>query len=645
MKHADIKWQQGQPFSSEFEDVYFSREGGLAETVYVFLQHNHLQQRWKDREQFVIAETGFGTGLNFLTTAQHWLKQAGQQARLHFISIEKAPLRKADLNKALSNWPELEILTAELLENYPPAVNGLHHIPLFDHRVVLTLAFGDVEHVLAKLHARVDAWYLDGFAPDKNPDMWQPTVFKQVARLSRPGTTFSTFTAAGDVRRGLKEAGFTVEKVKGYGNKREMLRGALDTIPVSQTSLPWYALPKHETKSRHAVIIGAGIAGISTAHSLARQGWTIDILEREDSIAQGGSGNPLAVVMPRFSLGDNPDCEFYNTAFFKAVRELNALKQRYPELNWQQGGVLQLAHSARIQNQLERLDCTSELAQAVSAEQASEIAGVEMTTPALYFPQAGWVDPAQLCRLLLDDAGRNIRLHLSTGISSLEYSHGHWQLFDTHHTPLMDAETLILANAGAACQFTETGFLPLQHARGQISIVPATQSSKPLRCVICHDGYILPESDGRHVIGASFLDGETSTAPDPAEDAQNVHQQRLHLPGLFSDIMPVLDQRAALRATTPDRLPILGPVMDEDFFNEYYSNLNKGKPAANYPVASYLEGLYINAGHGARGLTSAFLSAEVISSMVNNEPLAVTETIWQALSPSRFTVRDLKHAR
>lgn len=645
MKTADIQWQQGQPFSTEFDDIYFSREGGLEETEYVFMQKNGLPERWQGAESFVIAETGFGTGLNFLTTVQHWLQQSDEKACLHYLSIEKFPLSKADLEHALGCWPELEYVSTQLLANYPPAVKGFHHIPLFDRRVVLTLIFGDAEQMLPQLNARVDAWYLDGFAPDKNPAMWTLAVFNQISRLSKAGASFSTFTAAGIVRRGLQEAGFDVEKVKGFGKKREMLRGVLRQEIEASSKAPWFALPEAKNdiqNKKHAVVIGAGIAGITTAWSLAKRGWKIDVIERDNEIAQGGSGNPLGVVMPRISLGDSTESEFYDAAFFKTLRELYRLKEKFPELHWQQGGVLQLASSERIRKQIQKLDCASELAQTVSAETAGEIAGVEIDVQALYFPQAGWINPVQLCHLLLKEAGESISLHTNTDVSSIHYADGAWQSLDENQSIIMHSDVVILANAGVACKFSQTAFLPLEHARGQISLIPASAHSKQLHCAICYDGYILPETHGEHVIGASFIAGDDSTDLRSEEDVENVRQLQESLPGLFGNEIPVSTGRAALRATTADRLPLLGPVADEKFLADNYYDLHKGKPASKYISAKYLDGLYVNAGHGARGLTSAFLSAEIISSQLNHEPLAVSESTWQALCPSRFKIRKYK---
>ena len=644
MKNADIQWQHGQPFSTEFDDIYFSREGGLEETEYVFMQQNGLPERWQGKERFVIAETGFGTGLNFLTTVLHWLKSTNEKARLHYISVEKFPLSKSDLERALMCWPELDSISSELLDNYPPAVKGFHHIPLFNHRVVLTLIFGDAEESLPDIHAEVDVWYLDGFAPGKNEGMWIEKVFTQIARNGKKGTTFSTFTAAGVVRRGLQDVGFDVEKVKGFGNKREMLRGVLLNSTDSKTLSPWFDLPcsKEKERGHHAVVVGAGIAGITTAWSLSMRGWTVDVIERNKLVAQGGSGNPQGVVMPRISLGQGAESEFYDVAFLNAVRQLDKLKNKYPVLDWKQGGVLQLDSSERIKKQIEKLDCASELAQSILAEAASEIAGIEIESQALYFPQAGWIDPVQLCDLLLKDAGDNIRLHTNTEIGSIQYVDNYWELRDDNQVTILKSEAVILANAGSVNEFTQTSFLPLDNARGQISIIPMTSNSEKLSCAICHDGYILPESNSEHVIGASFITGDVSAESRSDEDRENISQLRKSLPNLFSEDISVINSRASMRATTADRLPLIGPVADVKFFDDNYSDLHKGKPASKYPSAKYLDGLYINAGHGARGLTSAFLSAEIIASQLNNEPLAVSNSVWKVVNPSRFKIRQYR---
>lgn len=225
--HAKIEWRDNQPYSTTFGDVYFSSDDGLLETEYVFLQGNNLPLRWQQlaTDNFTIMETGFGTGLNFLCAARLWLDTAAKDATLHFISVEKYPLTPEDISTALQSWDDLNIVKAPLLAQYSSLLSGKDTISLFENRVHLTLLIGDATEQLQHIKNEVDAWFLDGFAPAKNPDMWQPTLFEQMARLSHNNATFATFTSAGVVRRGLIGAGFKVNKRSGFGKKREMLTG------------------------------------------------------------------------------------------------------------------------------------------------------------------------------------------------------------------------------------------------------------------------------------------------------------------------------------------------------------------------------------------------------------------------------------
>jgi tRNA 5-methylaminomethyl-2-thiouridine biosynthesis bifunctional protein len=224
---ANIEWRDGQPYANEFQDIYFSTDNGLLETDYVFLQGNDLETRWLDADlqSFNIAETGFGTGLNFLCTAKYWLEAAPQHAKLYFISVEKYPLNMQDITTALNLWPQLNTVSEPFLAQYESLISGTLSISLYNNRVQLSLLIGDATECFGQINDNIDAWFLDGFAPAKNPDMWQAELFQQMARISKPSTTFATFTSAGDVRRGLINAGFGVSKRTGFGMKREMLTG------------------------------------------------------------------------------------------------------------------------------------------------------------------------------------------------------------------------------------------------------------------------------------------------------------------------------------------------------------------------------------------------------------------------------------
>jgi len=227
-QHAKLDWNDKQPFSAQYQDIYFYTDNVLLETEYVFLQGNDLPARWQqpDIKTFTIAETGFGTGLNFLSAAKLWLETAPKQATLHFISVEKHPLTLKDITSALELWPDLTELSTPLLAKYPVLINE-QTVSLYDGNVQLTLLIGDATEQLNRITNKADAWFLDGFSPTKNPEMWQTALFEQIAMHSHVATTFATFTSAGMVRRGLSQAGFKVSKRAGFGKKREMIYGQL----------------------------------------------------------------------------------------------------------------------------------------------------------------------------------------------------------------------------------------------------------------------------------------------------------------------------------------------------------------------------------------------------------------------------------
>ncbi len=283
-QHAQIDWDaQGRPHSRQYDDVYFSKNEGVHETVYVFLERNHLAQRFGElgaHDCLVIGETGFGTGMNFFCAWQLFDQTAQAEARLHFVSVEKYPLTPADLARAAALWPQLSAYSDALLAQYVAIHPGFQQFSFDQGRVTLTLMVGDALQQLPLLDARIDAWFLDGFAPAKNPDMWTPELFAQLARLSHPGTTLGTFTTTGWVRRSLLAAGFAMRKVPGLGKKWEVMGGEFVGTPddphAAPPSAPWYARPAAVRGPRQALVIGAGLAGCASAASLAARGWQVE---------------------------------------------------------------------------------------------------------------------------------------------------------------------------------------------------------------------------------------------------------------------------------------------------------------------------------------------------------------------------------
>lgn len=671
--HAQLQWDEdGQPVSSTFGDVYFSRANGLEETRHVFLQHNQLNERWQQLnagEHFTIAETGFGSGLNFLAAWQLWLTAAPADAQLHFVSVEKFPLTKTDLQRALALWPELSEFTARLIDAYPVFVGtGFHRLSFMDGRIKLTLIIDDAAtgfvQLLATPHpafathcAKIDAWFLDGFAPSKNPQMWSDELFTALRQLSHAGTTAATFSAAALVKQGLKFAGFSIQKVPGFGRKREMVKACMEQEPINdhQDSLqprsyspypvPW-TIDASATVSataypeKHALIIGGGLAGCTSARALAGRGWKVTLVERHPELAQEASGNPQGVLYAKLSPKNEAQAEF----------NLHALQfaQQFYRSHWSdigaQCGVLQLAH-CESEQQLhallrEKFSAADELVQFVDAAQATAIAGVTLNQSALYFPKAGWINPRKLCETLTDHPA--IRVITDCTALAFEQVGDNWQI---NNNPELRAPVVIIANATDAKSFALTQHLPIKSIRGQITYLPKTTSSGALKTLVCSEGYIGPAVNNLHCTGATFnLKDETRELR--AEDHRtNLENLRTPLPELLEEweglAVENLQGRVAFRCTLPDYLPLVGTVPDEQTMLEDFAPLRKNARATIPKTGAYHKGLFINIGHGSRGLAYTPLSAELLAAQINQEVLPLPRELANALNPARFLIRDI----
>ncbi|MBP5979359.1 MAG: bifunctional tRNA (5-methylaminomethyl-2-thiouridine)(34)-methyltransferase MnmD/FAD-dependent 5-carboxymethylaminomethyl-2-thiouridine(34) oxidoreductase MnmC [Halomonas sp.] len=641
-----LTWSDSSPHSDDFDDVYFSREGGLEETEHVFLNTNRLPERfaaWESTRAFVIGETGFGTGLNMLCAWACFEQHAPAGARLHLLSTEKYPLDQASLERALRAWPSLAGYSQVLCEQWPASVSGVHRLHLSD-RVTLDLHYGDTTERLALLDGQVDAWFLDGFAPSKNPQMWQPELFEAMAARSRPGATFATFTCAGIVKRGLKTAGFTWKKVPGCGRKREILAGMIETPPTDgrREATPWFT-PPAPLPTQHVAVIGAGIAGCSVAAALAKRGIKVSVIEREVPGA-GGSGNRQGALYVKLAADTNHQSRFYLSGLLYSQRWLSQLKA--PAL-WQPCGVVQLATNAKEAKRQQRFSEQHALPEAVVSpltQGLSEAAGVAIDAQhALFYPQAGWVRPKALCEHLLQ--GPNITLTQGE-VTSLNREHESWQL-QLSDGRTLSADQVVIASAHYANTFTQTAFVPLQQVRGQVSEVTLPAGVKGPERVVCAGGYVSPAFEGVLTFGASFVPNSASTEVTDTDHQRNIEELRQTLPALVAELETELERagahltpqalegRAAVRAASPDKTPYAGPVPNASAWQSAYAVL--GKDASRIPDVAgvHYPGLWISTAHGSRGLSSAPLCAEVIASRLCDDPMPLEAALVDHLHPGR----------
>lgn len=616
---AELSWRDGVPESLRFGDVYFSRDNGLEETRHVFLQHNGLPERFARVPaggQFVIAENGFGTGLNFLAAWQAWREhRPSETATLHFVSVERFPLTRTDLARALALWPELKTLAEALLAVYPPLVRGVHRLVLDGGAVRLTLFFGDIRDAWRSLDFRADAWFLDGFAPARNPDMWLDDTIGQIRRHSRAGTTLATFTSVGRVRRAFIDAGFRMEKAPGYGRKREMLKGILDGGPSEGPARP-----------DRVVIIGAGIAGCTLARNLAERGQAVTLVDSEGPGA-AASGNAQGALYVKLGVEFNDQTELALSALTFAQRYY----QRFGGDAWHATGLLQLGYddkeTSRQARFLERNDYPTEILQPVSREQAAELCGVSTETGGLWFPASGWLEPGRLCRALVDHpliTGHWQRR--ATGLARPAEGSERWQLMFEDGTTLQADQVVVCAGHLTPSLLPVTVPLRLKAIRGQVTHLPESLVQAP-RAVLCGNRYLNPALGAFALTGATFDLRDDNPQPTANSNRENLTELQAMLPSAFSpqsgaELDPAgLQARVAFRCTTHDYQPVAGPLCTDP----------DGR----------LAGLTLFTGLGSKGLSYAPLLAEYLADRLTGQPRCLPLNLVRRLETRRLQRKDV----
>jgi len=657
VEHAELSWnEQGTPVSRAFEDVYFSNDNGLEETRYVFLGGNQFPQRFAhhERDLLIVAESGFGTGLNFLTLWQAFeafrIEQPNARLqRLHFISFEKFPLTQNDLIAALRHWPELAPWAEQLQQQWPIALPGCQRLLFDGGRITLDLWLGDINALIHSLddslYRQVDAWFLDGFAPSKNPDMWTPALFNAMATLLRHGGTFATFTAAGFVRRGLQDAGFAVTRRKGFGPKREMLSGQLAAAPALPVRQPWYSRPA--ARQREIALIGGGVASATLALALLRRGWRVTLYCADDAPALGASGNRQGALYPLLNQHDPALATFFPAAFSFARRLYDQLPVQY-EHSW--SGVLQLGwdeKSAAKIDQMLKMALPDALAHGVDQQQAEALANLPLGCGGIFYPQGGWLSPAELtAAMLARGEEQGLRIHWLHRVTDMTYQEGSWTL-QFADSAAVRHHAVVLASGHALTDFSLTEQLPVYAVAGQVSHVPSTPGLDALQTVLCYDGYLTPISPqfGTHCIGASYRRGETESDYREADQQEN-RTRLLHClpesPWAKQVDVSAGEARIGVRCATRDHLPMVGSAPDYAATLAQYQDL-PAQRAQNGDIADapHYPQLYLFGALGSRGLCSAPLAAEVLAAQLAGEPQPLDAATLAALNPNRYWVRKL----
>ncbi len=637
MEYAHIDWIADAPSAADYGDIYFNPDDGAAESAHVFLHGNSLEARFARWSEpwFCIGETGFGTGLNFLQTWRLWEQQAEPWQQLHFVSFEKHPLHPGDIRRSLGRWTELIPNRDRLLHVYSHLVPGWNRFDL--GRVHLTLFIGDASAGLADCDARVHAWFLDGFAPGCNPELWQPALFRQIAALSQPDTTLATFTVARAVRDGLLAAGFAPERVPGYGRKRHNLRARFTgfcgpRLPERPARAARW--PRPDPQAGRVGIIGGGLAAAELAPRLRARRLDVTVIT-PDGPGSGASGNRHGAVYVNPGLEADPPTAFYAAALSYRCRHWSA--------DWpgNQCGVLQLLSDERAErfSGLSASHPFHGLTRCVSAEQTDEIAGIPVGRPALWMPHSGWLAPSEYCRQALAEIPC-----WRAEISAITRDGNEWCVTAMDGSSQRFSQLIIAAGARSNQLLPEPG-IPLQAIRGQVS---SRRCATPLKSVLCGAHYATPiDTDGWWSYGATFHIGDNNDDARPEDDEANLRALEALAPELAEQASRAADidraSRAGIRVNTPDYLPACGPAPLADEHLEAGGmrlGVTTDQPAERW----YQPGLFVLTGLGAKGLATAPLLAEHLVSRITGEPSPIGVAMASRIQPGRFAFRRIRRS-
>lgn len=615
----------GSPFSPRFGDRYRSELGGLDQAREVFLKGCGLPQAWAGQAQWTVLETGFGLGLNFLVTWAAWKADPDRSHLLHFVSTEAFPASAADVLRSAQTHPELIPFAEQLQAQLWGLLPGFHRLVFEGGRVLLTLCIGDAKAMLREQSFEADSVYLDGFSPQRNPDIWDVHTFKAVARCCRRGTRVATWTIARSVRDALAQCGFVVKKVPGIPPKRDNLQGEFNPAWEPKKAQP----PPARRAPASCVVIGAGLAGAAVAASLARRGWQVLVLDAAEEPAAGASGLPAGLLAPHVSPDDNPLSRLSRHGLRATLQQAGALLQAD---DWGATGVLEHAveHPRKRPEawQTDWADAAGDWSRPADAAQLAQC-GLPPDAPALWHARAGWIRPAALVDAWL--AAPGVVSHGRSAVSRLNrdsHASGQWQLLDAQGRELARAELVVLAAGyaslalAAGADTDKDGELALQAIRGQVSWGrhgPGTAGALPAFPVNGH-GSLAPavpmtgEAGGlAWVMGSSFERDNPKAETRPEDDQHNFSRLQTLLPRTAAALATQFEAGqvqswAGVRCATPSRLPALGPLAP---------------------------GLWVCSGMGSRGLTFAALCGELLAARLHAEPLPLEQRLADALAPQR----------
>ena len=409
----------------------------------------------------------------------------------------------------------------------------------------------------------------------------------------------------------------------------------------NKSPTPWFDYPQFNWNKKHAIVIGGGIAGCQSAWHLLQTGWQVTLIERHSNLATEASGNLAGAIMPKMTALPSLGEDFYREAFAYTLKQLTQLQLAHQQIEYERCGVVQLAHNPREEKRwaaLQKRRFADDFLQCLDVAQTEQRSGIASPYKSTYFPQGGWISPASFCHALMDHPQGEVLLHCEA--LRLQQDQQHWQVLDTNNRALAQAEVVIIANGKDLAQFEQTQLLPILPVLGQTSQASASASSAKLQTVIGHEGYLTPAVHGQHIFGATFERHIKQATLNPQADTINQQQLHQYLPDFCDSLGAIKSSHAAIRMTTPDRFPYAGGLINTVRYQQDYADIHQGKHWKKYPTGRYLQGLFVLAGLGSRGLTTAGYCASIVVDIINGKP--PKHNMANALHAGRFTIRQLK---
>ena len=588
-KFAPFSLKNNTLFSEEFDDLYSSAKGAVAECNHVFIKGNNLNERFEnlgENSKFYIGEIGFGIGINFLTTCKSWLDHTKQNQVLEFYSFDKYLFRLSDFKTLNVSCPDLKEYISELERNYPRNIQGAQKISLFGGRIILNLIIGEIDNTqeYIKLMDKVDAWYFDGFSPSKNPDLWSIKLFKCIHKSCHENTTFSTYTSSGLVKNNLTESGFNHSRAMGFSDKRHMLKGTVDTQL------------KKNTSNTKVAVIGSGIAGCVLSYTLAKKGIEVDLYEKSDSICSGASSHELLVTYPRLSAHDTAFGSFTLHSYIFATNFYKQLKTD----TWKKTGVIILNHDAateKRQSSLLEKRADGEIYRYIDPDEASELSGIDIKLNGLIYEDAGYILPEEMCKFLIESP--KINIFTSSHIKSIKKNR---EVFNLNiGKKKFEYQNVCVCAGSETANIVDIDGISIK--RGQVTHIESLDNISRIKLPICAKGYISPRVNNIHLVGSSYSDSEDT---DLSEEEHLYNLNNLKL--VIDEEMNVITGQTGHRAVSKDHMPVVGMK----------------------------DGIYINTCHGSRASVTAPISAEIIASMIVDEAPPLMGRELESLSPERF---------